>query len=179
MPSRLLLTRSNRSRASSALLPLLLGTSLLALGCNRAQDGYSGPRGTVSGTVTTEKGPLEAECQILFVGVEKGYLASGVIGEEGTYTLTYAGGPGLPTGEYQVQFSAPVPAAIPTSSDTGPVDPQDMADRMKKPLIVNGKPAASAEADMYFPSRYASTGSSGLKVKVEEGENVHDFELKP
>jgi len=138
---------------------------LILAGCGSGGDGYSGPRGTVTGTVTIDGKPLKSGCQVVFMA-DVGYTASGVVDETGKYELIYARGEGIPAVEYKVQLAAPV--------SIGPqeMDPSKMAEQMK--LSKKGK---TADSDGPFPTKYASASSSKMTFTVKEGENKADFAL--
>jgi hypothetical protein len=140
-------------------------------GCGGRGDGYSGARGTVSGTATIDGQPLQKGCQIIFISATGGYTAAGVIGDGGAYTLDYAGGGGLPAVEYQIQFTAPIvaPGAV---TPAAPVDPTKMGASMK----VGRKMKAADEGPI--PTKYQSTNSSKMSFAVKDGDNKADFDLK-
>jgi hypothetical protein len=140
-----------------------LSLSLLG-GCGSTGDGYSGPRGKVSGTITIDEKPLPSGCQVLFMS-DKGYTATGTVAEGGHYTLNYVHGD-MPAVEYLVQLTPPATSATPN------VDPLKMAGNIK--LSKKGKEGAD---DLPFPQRYTSTSSSKMSYKVKEGENKADFAL--
>jgi len=142
---------------------LLVGAAVLG-GCGSTGDGYSGPRGTVTGTITVDDKPVPAGCQVLFMS-EKGYTATGIVGEGGNYKLTYAQGD-VPAVEYQVQLTPP--ATAPVAS----VDPGKMAANMKL-----SKKGPDGKTDLPFPVRFTSTSSSKMSFTVKEGENKADFAL--
>jgi hypothetical protein len=148
--------------------PSVICFSLLILcamaGCGSKGDGYSGPRGKVTGTITVDGKPLVAGCQVLFMS-DKGYTATGTVGDGGTYKLTYPHGD-VPAVEYKVQLTAPATTATPN------VDPLKMAGNIKL-----SKKGADGDKDGPFPSRYSSTSSSKMSFTVKQGENKADFAL--
>ena len=141
----------------------LLVVSVL-VGCGSKGDGYSGPRGSVAGTITIDGSPLKSGCQVVFVS-DKGYMASGPVGEGGTYKLSYPHG-GIPAVEYKVQLSAPA-----VSAPAQPVDPTKMAESLK----LSKKSGGANEAP--FPPKYLSASSSKMSFTVKDGENKADFAL--
>ncbi len=147
----------------SAFLPQLLLVSVL-VGCGGRGDGYSGPRGTVSGSITLDGKPLQKGCQVMFIA-PAGHTAVGVIDEAGKYTLAYSDGD-VPAVEYQVQLTAPI------STATQDADPSKMAQNMKLSAKSGG---AANEAP--FPAKYGSTSTSTMSFKVKEGANTADFAL--
>ena len=132
-------------------------------------DGFKGARGEVSGTITLDGKPLQKGCQVIFMSKEGGHTATGVVDEQGKYTLSYTGGNGLPVGEYLVQLSAPVVI----SEQKGPVDPRAMADKMK----LAGKPGEATTDSNPFPNKYLTTTNSKLTFTVAAGKNTANFEL--
>lgn len=148
---------------------LVVVALLAAVGCSSGpSDGYTGERGQVSGTVTLDGAPLTKGCQVIFISKTGSYTASGVVGDDGKYSLVYNGGNKLPAVEYQVQLTAPV---VNETTPAAPVDPTKMAAQMN---LSAGAPAAPAGP---FPTKYASTNSSTLEFKVEPKDNVIDLKL--
>ena len=151
----------------SLFLTVLLGA--FALGCGGGTgDGYTGPRGQVSGKVTLDDQPLKSGCQVLFVSTKGGYTAGGVIKDGGVYTLAYKESAGMPIGEYQVQLTAPI---VPASTEV--VDPSKMQEKLKL-----GADSKGGEDSGPFPSKYASTNTSLLSFPVKAGPNTADFKLE-
>ena len=149
------------------IVPLTAGCSGGASG-----DGFTGDRGQVSGTITLDGQPLTKGCQVLFMADKGGYTATGVVGDEGRYTLIYGGGDGLPVGDYKVQVGAPAPVQS-GGAETAAADPMKMASQMKL------EPGAQKTDDTGpVPSKYQSTNSSGLSFNVEANQNTADFKLE-
>lgn len=140
---------------------------LATVGCGN-QDGYTGPRGRVSGTLTLDGKPLPGGCSVVFIEEKLGYLATGSVEDGGRYMLRYAKSRDLPVGNYKVQLSLPAPPAGATELSS---DPIVQAARMK--LGPESMPAVS----LPFPSRYLSTANSGLSFTVAPGQNTADFTL--
>lgn len=109
--------------------------------------------------------PLQSGCQVIFMSSQGGYTASGVIGEGGNYSLTYAHGE-IPAVEYLVQLTAPV------STTTQEQDPSKMAGAMKLSRKNTGE-----SSDGPFPLRYGSIATSKMSFTVKSGENKADFAL--
>lgn len=149
---------------------LALGLLISIAGCGGSSgDGYTGERGSVSGTITLDGQPLAKDCQVLFIAETGGYTAGGVIGDGGNYTLVYHGGSGLPVGNYSVQLAPPLAA----EGEMPSVDPMQMAGKLNRKA---GKEPLAAVGP--FPSKYSSTSSSGLQFKVVPGQNAADFALE-
>ena len=165
---------SGCSRSNEAVFAffLILVVPLVA-GCGggSSDDGFTGARGQVSGTITLDGQPLQEGCQVLFMAEKGGYTATGVVGGDGRYTLVYTGGKGLPVGDYNVQVSAPV--VVDSSGADTTVDPAKMAEQMEL------KPGAQEPEDTGpVPSKYRSADTSGLGFKVEANQNTADFKLE-
>ncbi len=162
-------------------IPALLAMFILILtvGCGgkASGDGYTGKRGQVTGVVTVKGVPLKSGCQILFMGAEKGTIAAGTIGADGRYTLVYERGPGLPIGDYKVQFSPPFTA--PGSGSPEPYDRKKVQEEAKAAMARNKDGTRKKVDDGPFPAKYSSTQTSKLKVTVVEGNNKADFDLVP
>ncbi len=166
------MSESSRSIESVfAFLVFLVAQLMAGCGGGSPDDGFTGARGQVSGTITLDGQPLEKGCQVLFMAQNGGYTATGVVGDGGRYTLVYAAGEGLPVGDYKVQVAPPV--AVDSSSANQPVDPAKMASQMK---LQRG--AQKAEDTGPVPSKYKSTDTSGLRFKLEANQNTADFNLE-
>lgn len=113
--------------------------------------GCGGKPSQVSGTVTLDGKPLERGT-VGFTPANGGMRASGVIENDGTYTLTTNRDSGLEPGEYMVTVVSREPGPPAT---TGPPAPG--------PYIT--------------PQHYAAEATSGLKFTVERGSNTIDLEL--
>ena len=146
---------------------------ILLAGCGGASpdDGFTGDRGQVSGTITLDDQPLQEGCQVLFLAEQGGYMATGVVGDDGRYTLIYAGGKGLPVGDYKVQVAPPV--VVDSSDADTTVDPMEMASQMR---LAPG--AQESEDTGPVPSKYRSTDTSGLSFTVEANENTVNINLE-
>ena len=94
------------ARGPGAVL-LAIGVLFLA-GCESG--GYSGPTGTVSGTVTLNGQPVPQGCTVVFIA-DAGHTASGEVGGGGEYSLTVTGKAGqssaIPVANYQVCVTPP------------------------------------------------------------------------
>jgi len=140
------------------------------VGCGSEGDGYKGPRGQVSGTVTFQGKAIPAGSAVLFQGTKgAAYVATGTVNADGKYSLVYRGKPGLPGVTYLVQISQP------PSSGAQSVTVTDISD----PAKIDGTKLAEAANQVKgpFPSKYNSTATSGLTFTVKEGQNTADFTL--
>jgi hypothetical protein len=148
----------NRSQMSL----LLIGLCVVGfvVGCKKS--GLDLPTGTVSGTVTSKGKPL-ADATITFFGENHGDTATGVLQSDGTYTLKYGTGFGIPVGDYRV--------AIVTGAGAGG-PPPNPADLMK--TVDPGVAKKNA-----VPDKYRDPKTSGLIAVVKEGANTDlNFDLK-
>lgn len=153
-------------RVAGLIVPMFLVVGLVgAAGCGGGADGFSGQRGTVSGSVTLDGKPLQQGCSVLFMSASGTYVGTGVVNDAGSYTIAYRVPAGLPIGEYRIQISPPAEAA------SAPVDPAAMASQMK--LSARG----SGSSDGPVPSKYQSVASSGLSFTVAAGANTAPLEL--
>ena len=129
-------------------------------GCSAAStDGYKGPVGKVSGTITFDGSPIPQGSQVMFQAVSAGYTAIAVVDAGGNYVLKYNGSVNIPAVKYLVQIAPPV-------EPQEPIDPSNME-----------RPSFDGRAAM-FPGHYRSTASSQLDCSVAEGVNTKDFILE-
>jgi hypothetical protein len=142
---------------------------LAMVGCFGNSDG---PTGTVSGKVSFKHQPV-SEGRVAFVSVQ-GKGATGVIGEQGEYSLRTVAGSRIPVGEYQVAIQPP-PAEPrdPSSASAGAYQPTPGK-------IMIGAPGDPVVKDYpNIPLRYRNPATSGWKVTIGEGENQFDFQMTP
>lgn len=140
--------------------PLLVLGVLLLTGCGGG--GLNVPTGTVSGTVTMGGKPL-TDATITFIGETNGDTASGVLQSDGTYSLKYGSGFGVPAGDYRVVVVAGAAAS------SGPTNPEDLMKTVKVPQVVKSP----------IPDKYRDPKTSALVAVVKEGTNPNiDFDLK-
>ena len=151
-----------------AIGPLLISVTLV-VGCGPAVDGYSGPRGSVAGRLTIDSKPVREGCQIMLMAAQGSFVAVGTVEGDGSYKALYRVPAGLPVGDYVVQLGVPpnnyntssVAAGVGDSMTTGDVDQMQRA----------------WKASLPFPQSYLSTSTSGLKLTVQAGANVANFDL--
>lgn len=151
-------------RRPSSLLCIAAVVAVGLAGCGGPADGFTGERGSVSGTVTIDGQPLPEGCSVLFMAANGGYTGSGPVASGGTYTVFYKVSAGMPVGEYLVQISPPGP-----KGESAPTDPVAMGESMRlSKSTANRSPV---------PSRYSSTTTSGLTFTLQPGANQADFAL--
>lgn len=138
---------------------LFLGCFILLAGCGSGEEGYTGPVGSVSGTVTLDGSPIAAN--VSFINAKEGFTATSAAGSDGSFTLNRNGSSEIPVGTYQVAVTEP-PGAEMTPE-------QEMEAAMKSE-------DGSFKTTKIIPAKYSSPASSGLSFEVKEGENT--FEVK-
>jgi hypothetical protein len=146
---------------------LVSGIALLLMsGCG---GGYSGPTGTVSGSVTLNGQPVPSGSIVSFIA-DDGFVATGIVDAAGAYKLEVAGqGPKVPAATYKVMVAAPASGGI---SDTD-------AEYEKMMQSTNADAmGSSAKVTEAIPSKFTSTATSGLSFPVNAGENTINIELK-
>ena len=125
-----------------------------AAGCGGSSD-----RVAVTGTVTLDGDPLPGAVVTFHPdGATAGQGGSGRTGPDGTYTLTSAGGAGVPPGAYKVVISRPL------RPDGSPPDP--------------GRPPIESDARETLPAVYSSLDATTLTATVSKDTAVHDFPLR-
>lgn len=143
--------------------PVCLAVLAVCLsGCSSGEKGYSGPTGTVSGTVTID-GESAPEGTIVQFSHQSGFAATGEVGSDGTYQITTRKGPEIRTGEYTVTVKPPTVELTEEQADKIMENPDSQP------------PEAPASP---IPEKYRNTATSGLSFEVQEGENNFDIELQ-
>jgi hypothetical protein len=137
---------------------------VVAGGCGA---GYSGPTGTVRGTVTINGEPVPAGTGVAFIS-DDGFTASGQVDAGGSYELSSLTGKQIPAVTYKVMISGAAPGVTTDDADY---------DAMMEASAAGTLPAAPV-AESVIPSKYGSTGTSGLSYTVNTGENTISIELQ-
>lgn len=162
-----LLTRSRGLWAVLAIAGLVLCS-----GC--APGGYSGPTGTVTGTVTLNGEPVPQGCTVAFVS-DAGHTASGQIGAGGAYQLSVVGKEGSKTSDVPVA-TYKVSVSPPAGDEMSAAEYEKM---MEEESAAAGEPKAEAPAEAeVIPAKYQSSGTSELSFEVKEGSNTIDIPLE-
>ncbi len=136
--------------------------------------GFSGPTGTVSGTVTLNGEAVPPGCNVAFISNE-GHTASGNVGAGGKYKLSVVGeGNNVPAATYNVLITLP--------SEGGEMSEADY-DRMMDEESAAGEAEGPSEGETQpeeevIPAKYQSTGTSGLSFEVKAGSNTIDIPLE-
>ncbi len=148
--------------ANSIFCVAVYSSLLLAIsGCSGNDGSYSGPTGTVTGTVTLDGKPVSAN--VVFMNSIEGFNASGVADDSGSFSLQSNGNSEIPVGKYQVGV---------TAADSGAeMDPEAA---MKASL--ESEDGSIGEGSSTIPAKYNSPAGSGLSFEVKEGGN--NFEVK-
>ena len=107
---------------------------------------YDGPTGQLKGKVT-HKGQPVTEGQVVFMSVRGS--ATGQIGTDGAFEMTYSGSSDIPVGTYKVCVLPPK-SGVATSGD------EEAPTTVDNPQI---------------PKKYQLSATSGLTATVKEGEN--------
>jgi hypothetical protein len=149
----------------------VLAVAGLAVCAGCGSEGYSGPTGTVTGTVMLGGEPVPAGCTVTFISAE-GFTATGSVQSGGSYKLTRVGNAGevletIPVGTYQVSIIPP-PAAEMSEADY---------DKLMEAQAAGQEQANAGPADA-IPSKYHTTQTSDLTEEVQEGANTINFELE-
>jgi hypothetical protein len=157
------------TRGSGPWAVLVVIGVLVSTGCEPG--GYSGPTGTVSGTVTLNGQPVPQGCTVAVIS-DAGHTASGRVGAGGQYSLSVVGEGGkmsaIPAATYKVCVTPP--AGAETSGDY---------DQMMEQSASGGGQAAEAPAqEEIIPAAFQTTATSGLSYQVEEGQQTIDIELE-
>jgi hypothetical protein len=161
-----------RSRRWGLWTVLVVAGLVFWTGCNSG--GYSGPAGTVSGTVTLNGAPVPQGCSVAFVS-DKGFTASGQVGADGSYQLSVVGEEGsttsgIPVATYNVSVNPPA----------GGEGSEGDYDAMMEEESEAGEDQAEesqAEAEV-IPAKYQSGATSELSFEVKEGPNTIDITLE-
>ncbi len=163
-------------------VPYLGATSLsivllaFLVGCGGVGDGYTGPRGNVSGTVTFQGKSVPTGSTVMFQSKEgETYLALGAVKADGKYELAYEGGKELPAITYVVQITPPAGEAGADKSKAP--DPKDPKTAMSG-VDVKKLMAGDKDAKTPFPKKYYSFSTSKLTFEVKGGPNTADFKLE-
>jgi hypothetical protein len=148
--------------------------AVLVAGCGPG--GYSGPTGTVSGTVTLNGDPVPEGCSVSFVSEEGAHTASGTVGAGGAYKLSVVGPEGrsndVPAATYKVCVTPPAAAGA-----GGSAEGADYEKMMEESAAGGDEPTTEAETEA-IPAKYQSTTTSELTFPVKEGPNTIDIELQ-
>ncbi len=144
---------------------------LVCSGCQPG--GYSGPTGTVSGTVTLNGEPVPQGCTVVFIA-DAGHTATGQVGPGGTYSLSVVGKSGkssaVPVANYKVCVSPPAKEAA---------ESEDYEAMMDRSASGEEQPQAQAPAQQeIIPAAFQSVTTSGLSYEVKEGPNTIDVKLE-
>jgi hypothetical protein len=131
-------------------------------GCG--DDGYSGPTGTVSGTVTMDGTALSTPANVTFMNAKKGFTASGQTDASGKFSLITNESPDIPVGTYDIAVT--------------PVENEEMTPEQAMEASMNSEDGSIDSKNDTIPAKYGSPGSSGLSFEVKEGENTAPVELK-
>ncbi len=137
---------------SRVLLTMTIGAVGIG-GCGSSSDV---PIGKVFGTVTFQGKPV-SEGLICFSNPSQGVYINANLKSDGTYVVEMAEDFGLPEGTYRVAIMSP-PVDVPVGGTAPP-------------------PAARQFPNI--PHKYHIPETSGLTLRVKEGDNPFDVDMKP
>ncbi len=164
----------------SSVLGLFCTAGLFGMvGCAGSVDGFKGPRGEVTGTVTFRGEPVPEGCLVRFQTLEGNtYSADGVVQADGSFQLKSNGSPQIPAVTYGVMITPP--ANPDDGMETSTVDPEDLNDPVKRAELerLAKERQKEIEASLPFPRKHMSLGTSTISFPVEPGKNVADLELE-
>jgi hypothetical protein len=148
---------------------LLLAGLIAVVGCGSGR--YSGPTGSVSGTVTLQGQAVPGGCGVTFVS-EQGFTAHGTVESGGSYQLATVDEDGsrsdqIPVGTYSVSVSSPPP----------PETSEEDYDAMMEAAAAGQSQTTDGTSLEAIPAKFQSTGTSGLSFEVAEGANTIDIPL--
>ena len=139
--------------------PIVIAIAVVCSGC-----GDSTPFGYVTGTVEYDGEPVPAGNKIFFELSSQGYIAGGVIQDDGTYTLNYKGSPEIPLGDYAV-FVGP-PTSTMSEGEFRALKAKVDAEYRSR----GEKPPPSP--DWVLPAKFYQPTTSPLRESVKSGDNV-------
>jgi len=146
------------SRVNSCLQLLIATVLLLNAGCGGGAGLPAGETGTVSGTVTLNGQPIQANCAVTFLppGDAAGVMAIGTTDAAGMYALKMRDQEGVLVGKYHVSVSPPrAPVMDVMAEDAGDID----------------------DPPPLFPQKYLSPETSGVTLDVVAGSNKLDIKM--
>ena len=150
--------------AALAVTALVCGT-----GCGGG-GGYSGPVGTVTGSIKLGGKPVPDGTSVTFIG-DAGHTASGKVSGGGSYQLSTIANDSksdaIPVGKYRVCVTSPSTAQTMTDAEY---------DKMMTESASGG--AAAKAPPSAIPAKYQTTTTSQLSFEIKEGPNTIDIELK-
>jgi hypothetical protein len=164
----MILGRTQRFIVSACVVLAAVGLVCFS-GCGPG--GYSGPTGTVGGTVTIGEDPAPAGCTVAFIS-DEGFTASAVVGADGKYELKVSGEnptSEIPVAKYRICVTPPADSSEPSEADY---------EAMMNESASGGEGSAEASPTAVIPAKYHTTGTSGLSYDVTEGANTHDIVLE-
>lgn len=138
---------------------LTLGLALFP-GCSPG--GYSGPTGTVSGTITRAGQPVAQGCVVSFVSPD-GFTASAKVESGGRYNLRNVDAPQIPVATYKVSLAPPAQP--------------ELSEAEYEKAMASGMTGQSDAASDAIPAKYRDLSTTDLSYEVKAGSNTIDIEL--
>jgi len=140
---------------------VLLFLVTVVTGCSGG--GYSGPTGTVNGTVNRAEKPVPAGCRVSFVS-DGGFTATGQVDGSGKYTLASVGTSAIPAATYKVTVTPP--------------PERELSEAEYEEAMANGTIGTPGPAAELIPAKYQNLATSGLSFEVKAGSNTIDIQLE-
>lgn len=145
-------------------LPVVVGCAI-CLGC-----GNSDSVSYVTGTVKYAEGEVPTETRVFFELPGKGYLAAGIVQEDGTYQLKYKRAAKIQPGEFVVYLGPP-------ATYLSEQEFRQLKKKVDAEFRSRGK-SPPPSPDWVLPEKYYKSATSPLRATVEPGENVIDLTLE-
>lgn len=145
-----------------------LATGFSSIGCGGDEAKFEGPTGTVTGQLTLNKKAVGEGFIIIFTEEgERGFMGTATTDSDGNYTIKTKAADEMPVGSYKVSITPPQPESS--------VTPGDNSD-YKNQMSAGGKKQSETVVSS-IPQKYTQSETSGLKYKVEEGEQKININL--
>lgn len=125
--------------------------------------GYSGPTGTVSGTVTLAGQPVPPDCRVSFVS-DEGFTATAQVAGNGNYSLSSLDKSAIPTATYKVTITPP--------------PERELSEAEYEQAMADGTIGTAGSAVEVIPAKYQNLATSGLSFEVKAGSNTINIELE-
>ncbi|MEM9656984.1 MAG: hypothetical protein AAF961_01360 [Planctomycetota bacterium] len=138
---------------------------MTALGC-----GGRTPVGYVTGSVSYDGKSVPPETRIFFEKSGQGYIAAGIVQEDGSFTLKRKKSEAIEPGDYAV-FVGPPPSQLSEAEYRALKEKVDAEYRRR-----GEKPPPSP--DWVLPTKYYQSSTSPLGETIEPGENVFEIVLE-
>lgn len=144
-------------RVAPVALSIVCLLACAVVGCGKP--GPQGPTGTVRGRITHQGAPLDAGSRVFFTS--ESFNASGLVGEDGKFSVESLDGPRIPAGKYQISVAPP----------SGPeLTPEQQMERYDRGEVAGDDPK--------IPQKYRNSATSELSFEVRaDAENECNLDL--